>query len=159
MTPERMKEIRKAVGILSELSDLEWEEILAIEAKRIDKSETTVGSSKEEKIRKRISKLTLEIGIPAHIMGYRYFQEAVFIYMTTENPEKMSMTKMLYPTIAKKFETTPSRVERALRHAIDVAWSRGDIDVHNEIFGYTIDSMKGRPNNSEAIATIAYYLK
>ena len=99
------------------------------------------------------------LNISPNKSGYKYFKEAIFIYMTNQNTEKLSMTKQVYPIIAKKFETTSSRVERALRHAIEVAWSRGDIDIQNEIFGYTIDPKKGHPTNSEAVATIADYLK
>ena len=159
MTPERMKEIRIAARILSSVSDSEWEEILVVKSKKNNGSDSKISNSVEEKINERITNVIIGLGIPAHIRGYRYFKEAIFIYMTTQNPEKLSVTKQIYPVIAKKFETTSSRVERALRHAIEVAWSRGDIDIQNEIFGYTIDPKKGHPTNSEAIATIADYLK
>jgi two-component system response regulator (stage 0 sporulation protein A) len=95
-----------------------------------------------------------EIGVPAHIKGYQYLREAI---MMSVNDREMisSITKVLYPTIAKKFQTTPSRVERAIRHAIEVAWSRGRMETLDSLFGYTIDTGKGKPTNSEFIALIA----
>jgi two-component system response regulator (stage 0 sporulation protein A) len=95
-----------------------------------------------------------EIGVPAHIKGYQYLRDA--IEMTVEDIEMLgSITKILYPTIAKKYQTTPSRVERAIRHAIEVAWNRGKMDTIDELFGYTINNGKGKPTNSEFIALIA----
>lgn len=95
-----------------------------------------------------------EIGVPAHIKGYQYLREAII--MSVNDIEMLnSITKILYPTIAKKFQTTPSRVERAIRHAIEVAWSRGKMDTIDELFGYTINNGKGKPTNSEFIALIA----
>lgn len=116
-----------------------------------------VMASQEDKrsnIEVEITNIIHEIGIPAHIKGYFYIREA--IYMVTENVELLSaVTKVLYPTIATKFNTTPSRVERAIRHAIEVAWNRGCIDTINSLFGYTIPKDKGKPTNSEFIAMIA----
>lgn len=95
-----------------------------------------------------------EIGIPAHIKGYQYLREAIM--MSVEDAEMLgAVTKILYPTIAKKYDTTPSRVERAIRHAIEVAWSRGKMDTIDELFGYTVSVGKGKPTNSEFIALIA----
>ena len=95
-----------------------------------------------------------QIGVPAHVKGYRYVREAIKI--TIENPEMLnSVTKVLYPTVAKSFKSTPSRVERAIRHAIELAWDRGDVDVLNSYFGYTIQSHRGKPTNSEFIAMIS----
>lgn len=95
-----------------------------------------------------------EIGVPAHIKGYQYLRDAIM--MSVENPSMISsITKILYPTIAKRFQTTPSRVERAIRHAIEVAWSRGRMETLDALFGYTIDTGKGKPTNSEFIALIA----
>ena len=95
-----------------------------------------------------------EIGVPAHIKGYRYVREA--IKLTVENPEMLnSVTKILYPTVAKNFKSTSSRVERAIRHGIETAWDRGDVDVLNSYFGYTIQNERGKPTNSEFIAMIA----
>ncbi len=101
-----------------------------------------------------ITDIIHQIGVPAHIKGYHYLREAI---MLSVNDTQMleSVTKVLYPTVAKKFKTTPSRVERAIRHAIEIAWDRGDIDTLNSFFGYTIDVGKGKPTNSEFIALIA----
>ena len=95
-----------------------------------------------------------EIGVPAHIKGYQYLREAII--MSVQDPAMISsVTKILYPMIAKRFQTTPSRVERAIRHAIEVAWSRGRTETLDTFFGYTIDTSKGKPTNSEFIALIA----
>ena len=95
-----------------------------------------------------------EIGVPAHIKGYQYLREAIM--MSVEDNEMLnSITKVLYPSIAKKYQTTPSRVERAIRHAIEVAWSRGKMETLDAMFGYTINTGKGKPTNSEFIALIA----
>ncbi len=94
-----------------------------------------------------------EIGVPAHIKGYQYLRTA--IVMCVEDMEMLSsITKLLYPTIAKKYKTTSSRVERAIRHAIEVAWSRGRMDTIDSMFGYTVNYGKGKPTNSEFIALI-----
>ena len=94
-----------------------------------------------------------EIGVPAHIKGYQYLRDAIL--MSVEDMEMLSsITKILYPTIAKKYQTTSSRVERAIRHAIEVAWSRGKMDTIDALFGYTINNGKGKPTNSEFIALI-----
>ena len=95
-----------------------------------------------------------EIGVPAHIKGYQYLREA--IVLTSNDMEMLGgVTKVLYPAVAKKFNTTPSRVERAIRHAIEVAWDRGDVEVLQKFFGYTVSGIKGKPTNSEFIAMIA----
>ena len=95
-----------------------------------------------------------EIGVPAHIKGYQYLREAIM--MSVEDASMISsITKILYPTIAKRFQTTSSRVERAIRHAIEVAWSRGKMETLDALFGYTVDTGKGKPTNSELIALIA----
>ena len=105
-----------------------------------------------------ITNILHEIGVPAHIKGYHYLRESIIL--SVNNPEIInSITKQLYPTVAKKFATTSSRVERAIRHAIEVAWDRGDIDVLNSYFGYTIHNERGKPTNSEFIAMIADKLR
>lgn len=105
-----------------------------------------------------ITNIIHEIGVPAHIKGYVYLREA--ITMVVNNMELLSaITKELYPSISRKFNTTPSRVERAIRHAIEVAWGRGRVDVINNLFGYTIHNVKGKPTNSEFIAMIADKLR
>lgn len=101
-----------------------------------------------------VTEIIHEIGVPAHIKGYQYLREAI-IYTVKNGKSMSSVTKILYPTIAKQYKTTSSRVERAIRHAIEVAWDRGDIDVLNSYFGYTIQNQKGKPTNSEFIAMIS----
>ncbi len=105
-------------------------------------------------IEMRVTGIIHEIGVPAHIKGYQYLREAII--MTVKDMDTINaITKVLYPTVAKKFKTTSSRVERAIRHAIEVAWDRGDIEVLNNFFGYTISNSKGKPTNSEFISMIA----
>lgn len=99
-----------------------------------------------------------QIGVPAHIKGYHYLREAIM--MAVNDPEIInSITKQLYPSVAKRFSTTSSRVERAIRHAIEVAWDRGDVDVLTSYFGYTIHNTKGKPTNSEFVAMISDKLR
>ncbi|HIS29945.1 MAG TPA: sporulation transcription factor Spo0A [Candidatus Limivivens intestinipullorum] len=101
-----------------------------------------------------VTNIIHEIGVPAHIKGYQYLRDSII--MAVGDMEMLgSITKILYPTIAKKHQTTPSRVERAIRHAIEVAWSRGKMDTIDELFGYTVNGGKGKPTNSEFIALIA----
>lgn len=95
-----------------------------------------------------------EIGVPAHIKGYQYLREAIKIAVNDMDVIN-AITKVLYPQVAKAFSTTPSRVERAIRHAIEVAWDRGDLEVLQSFFGYTVSNSKGKPTNSEFIALIA----
>ena len=105
-------------------------------------------------LEKDVTDMIHEIGVPAHIKGYQYLREAIM--MSVEDIEMLSsITKVLYPTIAEKYDTTPSRVERAIRHAIEVAWNRGRMETLNALFGYTISTGKGKPTNSEFIALIA----
>ncbi|MCQ2441294.1 MAG: sporulation transcription factor Spo0A [Clostridia bacterium] len=105
-----------------------------------------------------ITDIIHQIGVPAHIKGYHYLREAIML--SIKNSEIInSVTKLLYPTVAKKHNTTSSRVERAIRHAIEVAWDRGDIDVLNSYFGYTIQNDRGKPTNSEFIAMISDKLR
>ncbi len=102
----------------------------------------------------RITQIIHEIGVPAHIKGYQYVREA--IAYAVQNREAIgAVTKILYPKVAETFGTTPSRVERAIRHAIEVAWDRGDLETLQSIFGYTVSNAKGKPTNSEFIAMIA----
>lgn len=108
----------------------------------------------ERNLENDVTNIIHEIGVPAHIKGYQYLREAIMMSVT-DMEMLNSITKILYPSIAKKFQTTPSRVERAIRHAIEVAWSRGKMDTIDELFGYTIHNGKGKPTNSEFIALIA----
>ena len=106
----------------------------------------------------RVTQILHEIGVPAHIKGYHYLRDSIM--MSVEKPEIINaVTKQLYPSVAKKYQTTSSRVERAIRHAIEVAWDRGDVDVLNSYFGYTIHNDRGKPTNSEFIAMISDRLR
>lgn len=108
----------------------------------------------ERNLESDVTEIIHEIGVPAHIKGYQYLRDAII--MSVNDMEMLnSITKILYPTIAKKHQTTPSRVERAIRHAIEVAWSRGKMDTLDALFGYTISNGKGKPTNSEFVALIA----
>ena len=105
-----------------------------------------------------VTEIIHQIGVPAHIKGYHYLRESIIL--SVKNSDIInSVTKLLYPTVAKKYNTTSSRVERAIRHAIEVAWDRGDIDVLNSYFGYTIQNDRGKPTNSEFIAMISDKLR
>ena len=106
----------------------------------------------------KVTEILHQIGVPAHIKGYHYLRDSIIL--SIEKPEIINaVTKQLYPTVAKKYETTSSRVERAIRHAIEVAWDRGDVEVLNSYFGYTIQGSRGKPTNSEFIAMISDKLR
>lgn len=108
----------------------------------------------ENNLESQVTNMIHEIGIPAHIKGYHYLRDAIM--MAVNDMDVLNaITKILYPTVAKKYQTTSSRVERAIRHAIEVAWSRGKIDILDELFGYTVSNGKGKPTNSEFIALVA----
>lgn len=139
-------------------------EILLNQIKNVRKTETKVENKKvntEQEIREhqknleeRVTDLLHEMGIPAHIKGYHYLRDAIM--MAVDDMDVLNaITKILYPTVAKKYQTTSSRVERAIRHAIEVAWSRGKLDTIEELFGYTVSTGKGKPTNSEFIALIS----
>ena len=105
-------------------------------------------------LKNQVTAIIHEIGVPAHIKGYQYLREAILI--AVEDIEVINaVTKVLYPAVAKRFATTPSRVERAIRHAIEVAWDRGDLETLQKYFGYTVSNSKGKPTNSEFIAMIS----
>ncbi len=109
-------------------------------------------------IETQVTRIIHQIGVPAHIKGYQYLRTAILL--TVRDSEMInSVTKALYPSVAKKYQTTTSRVERAIRHAIEVAWDRGDVDTLNSYFGYTIQNTRGKPTNSEFIAMIADNLR
>ena len=106
----------------------------------------------------KVTEMLHQIGVPAHIKGYHYLRNSII--RSVENPDIINaVTKQLYPAVAKNFSTTSSRVERAIRHAIEVAWDRGDVDVLNSYFGYTIHNGRGKPTNSEFIAMISDKLR
>lgn len=115
-------------------------------------------SSSAYDLETKVTNILHEIGVPAHIRGYHYMREAII--MSVNDMDVLNyITKELYPSIAKKCNTTPSRVERAIRHAIEVAWNRGKVDAIDSLFGYTINNHKGKPTNSEFIALIADRLR
>lgn len=122
------------------------------------KAELSPEERESIELENQVTKVIHQIGVPAHIKGYQYLRTAIM--MTINNNDVInSVTKILYPTVAKRYSTTSSRVERAIRHAIEVAWDRGDVDVLNSYFGYTIQTNRGKPTNSEFIAMIADNLR
>ena len=119
---------------------------------------TAVSNPQTPDIETQVTKIIHQIGVPAHIKGYQYLRTAIL--MTVKDSDIInSVTKILYPSVAKQYQTTTSRVERAIRHAIEVAWDRGDVDTLNSYFGYTIQNNRGKPTNSEFIAMIADNLR
>ena len=115
-------------------------------------------TDKTPDIEAQVTRIIHQIGVPAHIKGYQYLRTAILL--TVKDSDIInSVTKVLYPSVAKKYQTTTSRVERAIRHAIEVAWDRGDVDTLNSYFGYTIQNNRGKPTNSEFIAMIADNLR
>ncbi|MGN1202307.1 MAG: sporulation transcription factor Spo0A [Eubacterium sp.] len=132
--------------------------IISLASWKTEKKRREQSPFKDGDIDVTISDIMRQIGVPAHIKGYQYLRTA--IKLSVNDSEMLgSVTKLLYPTVAKMYNTTASRVERAIRHAIEVAWDRGDVDVLSSYFGYTIQSQRGKPTNSEFIAMIADKLK
>ena len=113
---------------------------------------------REQSLESTVTSIIHEIGVPAHIKGYQYLREAIIIAVQDMDVIN-AVTKVLYPEVAKRFNTTASRVERAIRHAIEVAWDRGDLETLQKYFGYTVSNAKGKPTNSEFIAMIADRLR
>ncbi len=129
------------------------EEVLIQKLHRLA-AEETPRLTEAERLCNEVTEMLHEIGVPAHIKGYQYVREA--IVLTVQNMEIINaVTKVLYPEVAKRFGTTPSRVERAIRHAIEVAWDRGDLETLQKYFGYTVSISKGKPTNSEFIAMLS----
>ena len=115
-------------------------------------------SAAEPSLEIQVTEILHQIGVPAHIKGYHYLRDSII--MAIETPDIINaVTKRLYPSVAKRYDTTASRVERAIRHAIEVAWDRGDVDILNSYFGYTIHNTRGKPTNSEFIAMISDRLR
>lgn len=139
------------------------EHISSLVANRSKNGEMVLGSSSQTSertpdIETQVTKIIHQIGVPAHIKGYQYLRTAILL--TVKDSDIInSVTKVLYPSVAKKYQTTTSRVERAIRHAIEVAWDRGDVDTLNSYFGYTVQNNRGKPTNSEFIAMIADNLR
>ncbi len=155
------KDNEKMYRMLNELmsADKEFQIMITVPSGQKNKIQTVpmpkeTVELKERDLEKDVTDMIHEIGVPAHIKGYQYLREAIML--SVNNNEMLNcITKLLYPTIARKYETTPSRVERAIRHAIEVAWSRGRMETLDALFGYTINTGKGKPTNSEFIALIA----
>lgn len=125
-----------------------------VERIRLLKNSSTVTPKAYQNLETLVTSIIHEIGVPAHIKGYQYLREAIMI--AVEDMDVINaVTKVLYPEVAKRYGTTPSRVERAIRHAIEVAWDRGDLETLQKYFGYTVSNAKGKPTNSEFIAMIA----
>ena len=152
------KDNREVYRILNDLMNQDKEFQIMITVPSAEKKKSTTPLVEEKPIvrdlEQDVTNMIHDIGVPAHIKGYQYLREAIM--MSVNDPVMISsITKILYPTIAKRFQTTPSRVERAIRHAIEVAWSRGRMETLDTLFGYTINTGKGKPTNSEFIALIA----
>ena len=157
-----VKDTDKVYRILGDLINANREFQIMITVPRDGKNVITEEKPQEKEpgmihqrnLEKDVTDMIHEIGVPAHIKGYQYLRDAI---AESVNDQEMltSVTKVLYPTIAKKHQTTSSRVERAIRHAIEVAWSRGKMDTINAIFGYTVSNGKGKPTNSEFIALLS----
>ena len=137
------------------------ESMLKSRNSKTDKGADVAGVSADGEspdIEAQVTRIIHQIGVPAHIKGYQYLRTAILL--TVKDSDIInSVTKILYPSVAKKYQTTTSRVERAIRHAIEVAWDRGDVDTLNSYFGYTIQNNRGKPTNSEFIAMIADNLR
>ena len=157
------KDNEKVYKILGDLmnANKEFQIMITVPSTKNAKDSTVKATEKKEQtqevihdLEKDVTDMIHEIGVPAHIKGYQYLRDSIL--MAVDDMEVLNaITKILYPTIAKRFQTTPSRVERAIRHAIEVAWSRGRMETLDAMFGYTIDTGKGKPTNSEFIALIA----
>lgn len=167
MNKEELAKIREDLIEISKLTDTQLNAFLTMhnfmnsENVSINNDDVmdTEGKGMEENNEKKVIELLKQIGVPFHIKGYNYLRDAILMMLDNPSEYVNRITKALYPEIAKKYSTTTSRVERAIRHAIDVAWTRGDCDLHNKIFGYTISKTNCRPTNSEAIAALPEYIK
>ena len=139
-------------ALLTRIRQLAGHENYSTPAAGID--ESSVAARDDAQLEAVVTDIIHEIGVPAHIKGYQYLREAIIL--TIKDMDMINaVTKVLYPEVAKRYNTTPSRVERAIRHAIEVAWDRGDIETLQKFFGYTVSNIKGKPTNSEFIAMIA----
>lgn len=158
MTTKDNERLYKIIGQLMS-SDKEFQIMITVPSEKKENLKKNNVEEVAKKVQERdleqdVTDMIHEIGVPAHIKGYQYLRESIMMAVE-DNTMLSSITKILYPTIAKKFQTTPSRVERAIRHAIEVAWSRGRMETLDALFGYTINTGKGKPTNSEFIALIA----
>ena len=145
-----MKPFRNEV-LIEKIKNTRWKRHADVPVQAM---EARSGGEDQKPLETRVTDMIHEIGIPAHIKGYHYLRDAIM--MAVEDMDVLNaITKILYPTVAKKHQTTASKVERAIRHAIEVAWSRGKLDTLDELFGYTVSNGKGKPTNSEFIALVA----
>ena len=156
------KDNREVYRILNDLMNQNKEFQIMITVPSEGKSKQAVVEEEPKQVTRDLEQdvtdMIHDIGVPAHIKGYQYLRTAIL--MTISDSEIInSVTKILYPSVAKKYSTTTSRVERAIRHAIEVAWDRGDVDTLNSYFGYTIQTHRGKPTNSEFIAMISDRLR
>lgn len=139
---------------IKELMGYEIPDSVPVETKAFEKQPTSGTPDLDIVVTEMIHRL----GVPAHIKGYHYLRTAIIL--SIKDPQMLeSVTKIMYPTVAKEFSTTPSRVERAIRHAIEIAWDRGDVETLNSFFGYTVNTGKGKPTNSEFIALVTDRIK
>lgn len=158
-TPTVLMEANRAGAALCMPKPIDYD-TFSDKIEMILKNRTNSGNSKSDEDDERfdmetqVTRIIHQIGVPAHIKGYQYLRTAILMTIS-DNDVINSVTKVLYPSVAKKYQTTTSRVERAIRHAIEVAWDRGDVDTLNSYFGYTIQNSRGKPTNSEFIAMIA----
>lgn len=160
------KENEEIYRTLSDLlkSNQEVQIMISVPGKKVENSGRAENTGKEttgvpvvlseKALELEVTQLLHELGVPAHIKGYQYLRMSIMLAVQ-DISNLHSITKILYPTIAKNFETTPSRVERAIRHAIEVSFSRGKMEILEEMFGYTVNTLKGKPTNSEFIAMLA----
>lgn len=133
-------------------------QLCSISGLKISNPPQQAKDSAEPSLEIQVTEILHQIGVPAHIKGYHYLRDSII--MAIENPDIINaVTKQLYPGVARRYNTTASRVERAIRHAIEVAWDRGDVDILNSYFGYTIHNTRGKPTNSEFIAMISDRLR
>ena len=138
--------------------DYKWLRDNGITSDELNKDVAAHQLNVSNQVEEKITNIFITVGIPAHIKGYHYLRHAII--MCVNEPEMLNnITKGLYPAVAVRFDTTASRVERAIRHAIEIAWDRGDVDTLNSYFGYTIHNLRGKPTNSEFIALIADKLR
>ena len=147
-----LKETHGTAGVLLREAQVEEKKLLEL-MRQAAYSQQEVGEFSPA-LEGQVTAIIHEIGVPAHIKGYQYLREAILIAVQDMDVIN-AVTKVLYPEVAARFSTTPSRVERAIRHAIEVAWDRGDLETLQKYFGYTVNSAKGKPTNSEFIAMIA----
>ena len=162
LSPYRNTYIEKEILSFSNayllLKPVDSETIISVIGHVIPSSSSETNANDGAHMEMIVTDIIHQIGIPAHIKGYHYLREAILLAINDQDMLE-SVTKMLYPAVAGRFDTSPSRVERAIRHAIETAWDRGDVDTLNNMFGYTINGGKGKPTNSEFIALITDNLR